>query len=126
MSEKESSKLFLELGQVIKIIAPSNSAINDKNYYIEYLDNNKVKLLNDLNLDDEIEIGITNGGLNDESITQINILATPEVKGYARQKDLIPEKMGNLVKKFKEAGATILGGCCETTPQHIREMSRHK
>ena len=31
MSEKES-KLFLELGQVIKIIAPSNSAINDKNY----------------------------------------------------------------------------------------------
>ena len=90
MSEKES-KLFLELGQVIKIIAPSNSAINDKNYYIEYLDNNKVKLLNDMNLDDEIEIGITNGSLNDESITQINILATPEVKGYARQRDLIPE-----------------------------------
>ena len=91
MSEKESSKLFLELGQVIKIIAPSNSAINDKNYYIEYLDNNKVKLINDMNLDDEIEIGITNGSLNDESITQINILATPEIKGYARQKDLIPE-----------------------------------
>jgi homocysteine S-methyltransferase len=43
-----------------------------------------------------------------------------------QRKDLIPEKMGNLVKKFKEAGATILGGCCETTPQHIREMSRHK
>ena len=91
MSEKESSKLFLELGQVIKIIAPSNSAVNDKNYYIEYLDNNKVKLINDMNLDDEIEIGITNGSLNDESITQINILATPEIKGYARQKDLIPE-----------------------------------
>tara|TARA_B110000977_G_scaffold41335_1_gene55642 strand:+ start:1382 stop:7375 length:5994 start_codon:yes stop_codon:yes gene_type:complete len=91
MSGKESPKLFLELGQVIKIIAPSNSAINDKNYYIEYLDNNKVKLINDMNLDDEIEIGIINGSLNDESITQINILATPEIKGYARQRDLIPE-----------------------------------
>ena len=30
MSEKrESSRLFLELGQVIKLVAPSNSAIND-------------------------------------------------------------------------------------------------
>jgi len=91
MSEKESPKLFLELGQVIKIIAPTNSAINDKNYYIEYLDNNKVKLINDMDLDNEIEIGISNGSLNDKSITQINILATPEIKGYARQKDLVPE-----------------------------------
>ena len=91
MSEKESSKLFLELGQVIKLIAPSNSAINDKNYYIEYLDNDKIKLINDTNLDEEIEIGITGGRLNDKSIEQIIILATPELKGYARQHELVPE-----------------------------------
>ena len=57
--------------------------------------------------------------LNDE----IKVIP-PEIE--SSNPDLIPEKMGNLVKKFKEAGATILGGCCETTPQHIREMSRHK
>ena len=91
MSEKEPSKLFLELGQVIKLIAPSNSAINDKIYYIEYLDSDKIKLINDTNLDEEVEIGITNGRLNDESIEQIIILATPELKGYARQHELVPE-----------------------------------
>ena len=40
--------------------------------------------------------------------------------------DLTPEKIGIIVKKFKEAGATILGGCCETRPAHIKEMSKLK
>ena len=29
-------------------------------------------------------------------------------------------------KKFKEAGATILGDCCETRPSHIKEMAKLK
>ena len=31
-----------------------------------------------------------------------------------------------IVKKFKEAGATILGGCCETRPSHIQAMAKLK
>ena len=42
------------------------------------------------------------------------------------REDLIPEKMALIVKKFKEAGATILGGCCETRPAHIKEMAKLK
>ena len=42
------------------------------------------------------------------------------------REDLIPEKMALFVKKFKEAGATILGGCCETRPAHIKEMANLK
>ena len=42
------------------------------------------------------------------------------------REDLVPEKMALFVKKFKEAGATILGGCCETRPAHIKEMSKLK
>jgi homocysteine S-methyltransferase len=41
-----------------------------------------------------------------------------------KRKDLTPENMALIVKKFKDAGATILGGCCETGPEHIREMSK--
>ena len=37
--------------------------------------------------------------------------------------DLTPKKMAEFVKKFKDNGATILGGCCETSPAHIKEMS---
>tara|TARA_B100000795_G_scaffold56092_1_gene37004 strand:+ start:1110 stop:2018 length:909 start_codon:yes stop_codon:yes gene_type:complete len=40
--------------------------------------------------------------------------------------DLTPKKMSEFVKKFKDSGATILGGCCETRPDHIREMAKLK
>ena len=43
-----------------------------------------------------------------------------------QRKDLTPELMANFVKKFKDAGATILGGCCETRPSHIKEMTKFK
>jgi len=42
------------------------------------------------------------------------------------REDLMPEKMALIVKKFKEAGATILGGCCETRPAHIKEIAKLK
>ena len=34
--------------------------------------------------------------------------------------------MAEFAKKFKEAGATILGGCCETRPSHIEMFSKLK
>ena len=43
-----------------------------------------------------------------------------------QRKDLTPEGMLAFVKKFKDAGATILGGCCETRPAHIKEMAKLK
>ena len=39
------------------------------------------------------------------------------------RKDLTPEKISVFAKKFKEAGATILGGCCEIRPAHIKKMA---
>ena len=41
-----------------------------------------------------------------------------------QRKDLTPKNMAFFVKKFKDAGATILGGCCETRPAHIKEMAK--
>jgi len=35
-----------------------------------------------------------------------------------------PEYMAEYAKQFLEAGASVIGGCCGTTPQHIREMGR--
>ena len=43
-----------------------------------------------------------------------------------KREDLTPEKMANIAKKFKDAGATILGGCCETRPSHIEAMKKIK
>ncbi len=38
------------------------------------------------------------------------------------REDLTPEKMFEFAKKFKDAGATILGGCCEVRPAHIKKF----
>ena len=43
-----------------------------------------------------------------------------------KRQDLTPLKIQEFVKKFKDAGATILGGCCETSPSHIAAISKIK
>ena len=40
--------------------------------------------------------------------------------------DLTPEKIRKIAKSFKDRGATILGGCCETRPSHIEAMAKLK
>ena len=42
------------------------------------------------------------------------------------REDFTPEKIQEIAKKFKEHGATIIGGCCETRPSHIEAMSKIK
>ena len=42
------------------------------------------------------------------------------------REDLTPEKMLEFAKKFRNAGATILGGCCETRPSHIKAFASLK
>ena len=37
-SAEDPLKLSLQLGDIITIIAPDNSQINNKTYYIQYLD----------------------------------------------------------------------------------------
>ena len=43
-----------------------------------------------------------------------------------QRKDLSPEKVAEYAKKFKDEGATILGGCCEIRPAHIKKLSELK
>jgi 5-methyltetrahydrofolate--homocysteine methyltransferase len=35
-----------------------------------------------------------------------------------------PEMMASLVPELIKSGANIIGGCCGTTPDHIREMKK--
>ena len=40
--------------------------------------------------------------------------------------DFTPENIQKIAKKFKENGASIIGGCCETRPSHIEAMAKIK
>ena len=56
---------------------------------------------------------------NDNKLTQPNNF-------LGKRKDLTPEKMLEFAKKFRDNGATILGGCCETSPLHIKSFATLK
>jgi homocysteine S-methyltransferase len=47
----------------------------------------------------------------------------PTVKELTHRHDLTPEKYGDFAMAWVEMGATIIGGCCEVGPAHIRHLA---
>ena len=88
------------------------------------------------NVDEIKNLGIPFGFKLNAFITTTNtkgsyVAAYKKSKGnpnefLGQRKDLTPKKMVKFAKKFKDAGATILGGCCETRPEHITEFAKLK
>ena len=87
-----STDLFLELGDIVEINAPSNSIINGHRYFIDYIDQRIIYLIDDTTLE-KISFNIDEEGkLSDETIEAITILSRSDQKGYARQNDLSIDK----------------------------------
>ena len=82
-----ASPIFLELGSIIQINSPMNSNLHDNVYYIDYIDEDKIKLTNP---EKNEVLTLTNGKIDDESIENITILSKPDTKGYARIEGLLP------------------------------------
>jgi len=88
------------------------------------------------NLDEIKSLGIPFGFKLNAFITTSNkngdyMAAYKKSKGnpnefLGQRKDLTPVKMFEFAKKFKDNGATILGGCCETRPAHIKAFAKLK
>ena len=84
----------------------------------------------ELNLNEVKNLGVPfgfklNGYLKTVPLSKINKTSNKNDflqpnKFLGKREDLSPKKMLEYVKKFKDSGATILGGCCETTPAHIK------
>ena len=81
----DSAELNLHLGDIINIIAPQNSDLNNNIYYIQYLDSNIIKLL-DVNTSKNVDLNVTEGELDDKAIKGIEILSKSEEKGLFKTK----------------------------------------
>lgn len=46
------------------------------------------------------------------------------VAALEKREDLDPQKYADFVDKWVAQGASIVGGCCEVGPEHIREMAK--
>ena len=89
---KDNEGFSLELGDVVEIISPSNPDYHDQTFFIHYINETRIEIVNittyqleKLNID-------TDGSITDESITEINLISRSEEKGYARQNGLLPKK----------------------------------
>jgi hypothetical protein len=82
-----ANKVKLKLGDIIEIIAPADTDIHTKTYYIGYIDTNKIRLEEADGT--EVVLTLTNGSLDNESIESIIIKSRAEEEGYARQNNLL-------------------------------------
>jgi len=87
---EEKKTIQLELGYIIQIYAPNNEKINEQTFFIDYIDKNKMILVN-VNTLETVKIKIEEDGtLSDPSIKKIIIKSKSNEKGYARQNNLLP------------------------------------
>jgi len=90
VSDEES--LFLELGDIIRIKAPTNEDLNDHVFYIDYLDEEGDTITMDI-IDDSTlaksTLTLINGEFSDTSIDGVELLNRAKEKGYARQNNLV-------------------------------------
>jgi hypothetical protein len=84
-----SSGLELQLGDIIQIISPTNLELNENTYYIYYIDEEKIKLVNLSNKQlEQLNVDKETKSFTDESITEIYLLSRSEEPGYAKQNGL--------------------------------------
>ena len=84
-----SEKIQLQLGDIIEITAPENEVLNNNIFLIDYIDNDKIKLI-DVNLSLPVTLVIEDSELKDKTIESISLLSRSDEEGYARQNALVP------------------------------------
>jgi len=72
------------------------------------------------------EAGLAFGGYANafEQISDGFLKPKPTVDALSTRKDMTPEAYAAHSLSWVEAGATIVGGCCEVSPDHIAEIAR--
>ena len=92
MNEQELTEenviINIQLGDFIELDAPSDPDIHNHTYYIKFLDNEKVVLLEESGEEITLKMDET-GKLFNESIVGITILNRADAPGYAVQNNLI-------------------------------------
>ena len=96
MAENKKTILGLQLGDVIKITDPVDESINNETFYINYIDNTKIRLINAHTLDLAVLKINDDMTLNEGTITIIRLLSRRETPSYARQHGLLPSVWVNI------------------------------
>lgn len=86
----DNQSVILQLGDVIRLEAPSNDILNNFTFIIDYIDQSLIRLIN---IEDYQTVSLTiheDGTIGDGTIKGITLLYRNDKLGYARQHDLLP------------------------------------
>jgi hypothetical protein len=92
----ENQILSLQLGDVIRITDPTNDILNEKVFMIDYIDNEKIRLI------DNDDLSVVKLNINEEGIIEpgtiqsVDLLYRNSKVGYVRQNDLLTGKWINI------------------------------
>ena len=90
MRGSKQKEILLQLGDIILISDPTNEILNDNVFLIEYIDPNKLKLINSETFEKTILQISPNRVIGDGNIKSIKVISSNQESGYARQNDLLP------------------------------------
>jgi hypothetical protein len=85
--------VHLELGDIIKIISPTDQIIHEQILLISYINDTLIRVNNEKV---ELNLSIDAGVLSNKSIESIELLSRSEQKGYVKQANLLPGKWINI------------------------------
>ncbi len=88
--EMETIDIRLKLGDIIQIESPTNPDLHENTFIIDYIDGDKIALINVATFKKTLLTINADGGLYDESITSILLMDRSDEEGYARQNGLLP------------------------------------
>jgi len=89
MEDSPIANINIQLGDIIKLVAPDNKLLDEQMFYIKYIDFEKIVVINS-NTEDVATLVLDNGEFVDKSIESIELISSPEYPGYAMQHDLEP------------------------------------
>jgi hypothetical protein len=91
INNKDNAEVVtLQLDDVIKIVDPDNDELNGNDFLIDYIDTNKIRLINTETLNIILLTIGPDRTLGDGTITNITIVSRNDKLGYARQNGLLP------------------------------------
>ena len=118
--QTEVVSLSIELGDIIRLIAPTHQEIHDHVFLVDYLSSRKIKLIDTDTLEEVILKLDATGKLTDESITTIELLSRSDEKGYARQNNLVVSTWVNI--RFGGDVPTIITGMITNLEEDMIEI----
>ena len=123
VKEKPSKKIVnLELGDIIRIEADNNEEYNGHTFYINYIDDKKIKLINTKSLHPSV-LNVEDDILLDKSITTISLLYRNKNKGYVLQHHLITGTWINIL--FAEDVPLLITGEITNVEEDMIELTTY-